>query len=135
MELGTPSWVSAAMQALNESQEYHERAAGWRWLLGIGFVDPAHAERDRFAVLDLHDGQCRAATMADRTAFEQAPFRLVATYQQWDRLLHRRADPMRCILLKGLRFEGDRLTALRYLPAAKAMVDALATIEVDIQVA
>jgi putative sterol carrier protein len=93
------------------------------------------ADRDRFGVLDLHDGQCRGAVATDRRGFEQAPFRLSAPYDRWDRLLHGRGDAMRGILLGEVRLDGDRLTGLRYLPAAKAMLDAMASVEVDMPVA
>lgn len=135
MELGTPAWLASVMEAVNTSDDYRERAAGWRWPLGLGFLDPSDHDRDRFGVLDLHDGRCRGAVATDRHGFEQAPFRLSASYRRWDRLLHGRLDAMRCILLGEARLEGDRLTALRYLPAAKAMMDAMATVEVDIPVA
>ncbi len=42
---------------------------------------------------------------------------------------------MRCLVLDRIRMEGDRLTALRYLPAAKALLDALADIEAEVPVA
>lgn len=135
MELGTPAWLAAVMQAVNTSDDYRERAAGWRWPLALGFLDPAAPDRDRFGVLDLHDGACRGAVTTDRRGFERAPFRLSATYDRWDRLLHHRLDTMRCILLGDAELEGDRLTALRYLPAAKAMMDAMATVDADIPVA
>lgn len=135
MELGTPAWLTAVVQAVNASDDYRERGAGWRWPLGLGFLDPADEGRDRFGVLDLHDGRCRGAVATDRQGFGQAQFRLSASYPRWDRVLHGRIDAMRCILLGTVRLEGDRLTALRYLPAAKALMDAMATVEADTPVA
>lgn len=134
MELGTSAWLQAAMEAINASDTYRLRGAGWRWPLGLGFRDPAEEGRDRFGVLDLHDGQCRGAVATDRRAFEQAPFRLSAPYDRWDRLLRGRGDAMRGILLGDVHLDGDRLTALRYLPAAKAMLDAMASVDVDMPV-
>lgn len=135
MELGTRTWLDAVVQAVDASDDYRHRGAGWRWPLGLGFLDPSAPDRDAFGVLDLHDGACRGAVATDRHGFEQAPFRLSATYPQWDRLLQDRRNVMRCILLGGARLEGDRLTGLRYLPAVKALIDAMATVDVDIPVA
>lgn len=135
MELGTAAWLRAVQEAINASPAYRQRAAGWRWPLGLGFLDPGDDDRDRFGVLDLHDGDCRGALPVQRRDFERAPFRLSASYERWDGLLHGRGDAMRCILLGDAALEGDRLTALRYLPATKALMDAMATIEVDLPVA
>ena len=134
MELGTAAWLHAVQAAVNASDQYRHRAAGWRWPLGLGFVDPDDEDRDRFGVLDLYDGHCRGAIAVPRRGFQQAPFRLSATYDRWDRLLHGQVDAMRCILLGDAQLDGDRLTALRYLPAAKALMDAMGTVDVDLPV-
>ncbi len=134
MELGTPTWLRAVTEAINASEAYRARAGGWRWPLGLGFLDPMGGDRDRYAVLDLHDGTCRGAAGCDRDGFERAPFRLSTSYERWDRLLHGRLDSMRCIMLGDVQFEGDRLAAVRYLPAAKAMLEAMATVEADVPV-
>lgn len=135
MELGTASWLQAVATAINASDTYRDRAAGWRWPLGIGFLDPVDHARDRYGVLDLYDGACRGAVACDRAAFDRAPFRLSAPYDRWDRLLHGHLDAMRCIALGDVTLDGDRLAALRYLPAAKAMLDAMATVDADVPVA
>ena len=129
MQLGDPAWLAAAAQAVDASEEYRRRAAGWRWPLGLGFVDA-----ERYAVLDLHDGHCAGARPVDRREFAQAPFRLSGSVEVWQRVLRGRTEPMRCILLHQLELAGDRLTALRYLPAAKAMLDAMATVDTDLAV-
>ena len=134
MELGTPPWLDAVRTAVNASDEYRDRAAGWRWPLGLAFLDGGDGDGARFAVLDLHDGVCRGADATDRQTFEDAPFRLAATLAAWDRLLHGRRDAMRCLLLGEVRLAGDRLTAMRYLPAATALLDAMATVDTDLPV-
>ena len=40
MELGSRPWLQAVMGAVNASDEYRDRAAGWRWPLALGFLDP-----------------------------------------------------------------------------------------------
>lgn len=135
MELGTASWLRSVAAAINASDTYRDRAGGWCWPLGLGFLDPVDDARARYGVLDLHDGTCRGAVACDRAGFERAPFRLSAPYDRWDQLLHGHLDAMRCILLGDVQLDGDRLTALRYLPAAKAMLDAMATVEADVPVA
>ena len=134
MELGSRPWLQAVMGAVNASAEYRDRAAGWRWPLALGFLDPGDHAHDRYVVLDLCDGECHGATVTDRHGFEQSPFRLAAPYGQWERLIHGRLDAMRCLLLGQAQLEGDRLTAVRYLPAAKAMLDAMGTVDADLPV-
>lgn len=126
MQLGDPDWLAAVARAINASDAYRRAASRWRWPLGLGFLDP-HAPR--YAVLDLQDGHCRQARTVDRRAFDHAPFRLSADVGTWHRVLEGRTEPMRCILLEDLQLEGERLTALRFLPAAKALVEAMATVD------
>lgn len=134
MELGSTSWVAAAQQAINASEVYRERAAGWQWSVGLAFLGD-EPETSHHVVLDLHDGDCRVARQVDHQAYEAADFRLAAPYARWQSLLQGRLDPMRCFVLKRIHLEGDALTAIRYLPAFKAMVDALATIDAEVPAA
>lgn len=130
MELGTSSWITAAQQAINRSDAYRDRAAEWQCSLGLAFL--GDQDRDtHHVVLHLEDGRCRSAEQVAPHAFQAATFRLSAPYERWLSLLQGRLDPMRCLVLKRVRLDGDRLTAMRYLPALKALVDALATIDAE----
>lgn len=131
MQLGSPAWLAAAARAVDASEEYRGAAVGWRWPLGLGFLDTADAH---YGVLDLHEGRCRGAREVSRREFEQAPFRLSADVAQWYRVLAGATDPMRRILLRDLEFAGERLTALRYLPAVKALLEAMGTVDTEVPV-
>lgn len=131
MQLGSPAWLAAAARAVDASEEYRRAARGWRWPLGLAFLDTTDAH---YGILDLHEGRCRGAHEVDRRGFEQAPFRLSADVAEWHRVLAGGADPMRCILLRDLEFAGERLTALRYLPAAKALLEAMGTVDTEVPV-
>lgn len=136
MELGTPAWLAAVSRVLNDSEDYRRSASGWRWPLGLAFLPGDDPDRSpRYGILDLHEGHCTDARPTDRRGFEHAPFRLSATYRGWCHVLDEGADPMRCILVRELDLAGDRLTALRYLPAAKALLHAVATIDRDVTAA
>lgn len=131
MDMGDAAWLAAACRAVNASDDYRDRAGGWRWPLGLAFLG-AGDRPSRYARLDLHEGGCRGAAAITVEDYEQLSFRLAGSYAQWKRVLEGRIDPMRCLMTRQLVLDGDKLTVLRYLPAAKALMGALAEVHNDV---
>lgn len=131
LHLGTQPWLDAYREAINASESYARAGQGWRWPLGLGFLGDTSAAT-RFAVLDLHDGSCRSAQVVDEVAFEAAPFKISASYSRWEQVMEGVLEPMRALLLKRLDCGGDTLTVIRFLPAAKAMLEAARSVDTTI---
>lgn len=131
MQLGTREWAHAVCAAVNESDAYREAAAGWRWPLSLCFEGEGDVATG-YVRFDLQDGRCRGADVCDREAFGDSPFRISGPYARWGQVLEGGVEPMKALLLRRLRLEGDLLTAMRYLPAAKALIECASGVETDV---
>lgn len=128
MELGSQEWLAAIRDAINDSEAFAQSGKAWNRPLGLRFVGRDGAPT-RCVVLDLEAGRCVEARLAGDDEFDDLPFTLSATYDRWARVLTHELDLMRCIVLNRVQFRGDRIVAMRFLPAAKALLDACAEVE------
>lgn len=131
-ELGTQAWLDAFRDAVNSSERYRETAQGWRWPVGLAFLGAADGASTRHVHLDLYEGVCRRAEVVDEDVFATATFRILGPYDRWSQILDGRLEPMKALVLKRLRLEGDLLTVLRYMPAAKALLECTCRIDTDV---
>jgi len=114
--------------AINESRDFADHGAAWDEPLGVAFVGDDDV-LTRHVVLDLHEGSCESARLVDEAEFAEIEFSLSAPYARWTRVLSHDLDLMRCIVLNRVQLRGDRITALRFLPAAKALLDACSAVD------
>lgn len=129
MQLGTSEWLLAVREAINESSAFATSGKQWKHPLGLGFVTrDGDDEVTRHVVLDLYEGRCQDARVIDAAEFDELPFALTASYERWRKILAHDLDLMRCIVLNRVEFRGDRFAALRFLPAAKALLDACSSV-------
>lgn len=128
MELGSPQWLAAVRDAINASDAFAVHGRDWNRPLGVAFVGE-DAVPTRYVVLDLDEGRCRDVRQVDEATFEDLDFALAAPYGRWLKVLSHDLDLMRCIVLNRVQVRGDRITALRFLPAAKALLDACSAVE------
>jgi len=128
VELGSSEWLDAVRGAINESRDFADHGAAWDEPLGVAFVGDDDV-LTRHVVLDLHEGSCESARLVDEAEFAEIEFSLSAPYARWTRVLSHDLDLMRCIVLNRVQLRGDRITALRFLPAAKALLDACSAVD------
>ncbi len=131
VELGTAEWLAAFCDAVNESEVYRRAAAGWRWPLALCFTAEAQAPT-RHVWLDLHEGVCRGGSVVDLDRYLTAPFRIEAPYSRWGQVIHGALEPIKGLVLRRLRLEGDLLTVFRYMPAAKALLECASAIDTEV---
>lgn len=131
MELGSREWLAAVRDAINDSEAFAQYGKAWNRPLGVRFVGRDDAPT-RCVVLDLERGGCGDARQVDDDEFDALPYTLSATYDRWARILSHELDLMRCIVLNRVQFRGDRITAMRFLPAAKALLDACSQVEAKV---
>jgi putative sterol carrier protein len=129
--LGTQPWLDAVREAINASEDYANAANDWDWPVGLAFRGEGDVPT-RLCVLDLVAGVCRDATVADEATFAAAPFRISASLDRWLEVLEGRFEPMRALVLHRLQCEGDRLTLVRHMACAKALLEAVRTVEVEV---
>lgn len=132
MELGSPEWLASIRDAINDSEAFAQSGRSWSHLLGLRFVGDGEDLPTRCVVLDLRGGRCEDARLVDEGDFDDLPYALSAPYGRWARILAHDLDLMRCIVLNRVQLRGDRITALRFLPAAKALLDACSAVDASV---
>lgn len=131
MELGSREWLTAIRDAINGSEAFAQSGRGWSQPLGLRFVGDAEGPPTRCVVLDLQAGRCEDARPVDEDTFDDLDDALSAPYDRWAKVLAHDLDLMRCIVLNRVQLRGDRITALRFLPAAKALLDACSSVDAN----
>lgn len=124
--LGTASWLSEIQDAINASDSFRDRASAWNEPLALG-LDGANGSW--FARLHLADGRCERVEVVDEEDFLDAKVRIRGPEDRWEQVLTARVDPLRCLLLHRLELVGDPLRTMKFLPAAKALLSACASVE------
>jgi putative sterol carrier protein len=120
-------WTQALKIALNNDRGYRE--AGKRWRFGsvamIIRADPKYGlERDAGVVLDVHEGECRAARFVEGDGDpEDAAFVIVGTYSRWREVIEGRLDPIKGMMEGKLKLARGHLpTIIRFVEPSRMVV-------------
>jgi putative sterol carrier protein len=123
----SPEWARAYREAINANAAY--RAAAREWTFGaVALVlraDPAIGVPEDVGIwLDLHQGDCRDAHLCSRSEAEKAPFCISGEYARWKQVMRKELDPIKGMMQKKLELRGQMTIIVRYVAAAKELVEA-----------
>lgn len=134
MRFVTEEWAQAFRAQIEASPAYRKAGAGWTHGPIVLAVRAAPALGLPTAVglwLDLSGGHCQQAKLVTMKEAERAPFCIEGEYADWKAVTQRRLDPIKAILTRKLSLRGSKLTLLRYIPAALALVDCALQVPVE----
>ncbi len=120
------AWVAAVADAINAHPGYARAAA--EWTAPLGLVVTGLPDGERVVWLDLYRGQCRAARILDAPRGAIAPHVIRGDATTWQRILTRQLDPISALVQRKLRVDGALSPLLRQIGAARALVDATASV-------
>ncbi len=122
-------WAEAYCKALNESSEYRRAGKGWVWPILFVVTDLPDDLRNMYPsnnpgfILDLYDGTCRGFKFFDDSSKADAPFVIVAKFNDWLDVIQGRESPVSALIKRKLVLrKGDMAAVLRYASAAIEMV-------------
>ena len=124
-------WAAAFREAVNTSAAY--RRAGAAWTHGavalvikaddaIGLADPVGIW------LDLHEGVCRDARVVSVEEAARAPFCISGEYARWRQVLAGELEPIAGMMQRKLEVKGHMTIIVRFVEAAKELVNAAARV-------
>jgi putative sterol carrier protein len=123
------SWSKEYCQALNDSEEYAEAAAGW----GVEFEGAmlfimgasGEIEDDITAFIDLKDGKCLGIEVLPpgQDPPREAGMTLKAPLTIWKKLAFKEMNPVQALMTGELGLEGDMQLAMKYSQAAMMLAD------------
>jgi putative sterol carrier protein len=135
LKFPSPEWTTAFKDAVNANPGYRE--AGKGWVHGkVAYVVKADprlgTDRDVAMVLDLHGGECRAASYVDGEAAQAADFVIVAEYPKWKEVLSGEVDPTKAMMQNKLKLQKGQLgTIVKFVVASKELVKSALAIDTE----
>jgi putative sterol carrier protein len=122
-ELVFPSeeWIEMYMDLLNKNDRYEDAAKTWEgdFVFEITADGEVVEEPIRF-YMDLWHGKCRAARMAEPN--DTAEFVYAGPYKNWKLLFDGKIDPIKGIMARKFKLDGDMGKVMRYTKAALELV-------------
>jgi putative sterol carrier protein len=122
-------WAKAAMDAINSSVAYEKAAA--RWEGDITFVIAALPgdKKERYIYMDLWHGKCRSAGEIDAPSEVSSAYTITAPLRVWRQVLAGELDPIRGLMSRQLRMQGNMMQVLKAPRAAVELVNSCAQVE------
>jgi putative sterol carrier protein len=128
MAIDFPSeeWTKAYKDSVNADPEY--KTAGAKWEAGaIAFVVKAEAaaglDEDTAFILDVHQGVCNEAYIADIDEAQKQPFVITGSYTQWKAVIRKELDPIKGMMQGKLKLKGNLPMIVRHVKAAQVLVE------------
>lgn len=133
MALKFPSdeWVKEAMTKVNDSPEYAKAAANWEG--DIAFIVTAIPGDSKEVVLymDLWHGVCRDAFEVGDPANHQSEFTITAPLPVWRKVLEGKLDPIRGLVSRQLKLQGNMMKIMKAPKAAVELVNSCQKVETE----
>ena len=129
MKVFSEQWAQAFAKEINVNDAHRQAASGWTWPLVLQMIS-SNSEKSVF--LDLHNGECKTAKVADQSDFNAAEFIISASKDSWQKILKKELDPMLAVMTKQLELKkGNVGTLLKYVDAAKELIKSAAEIPTE----
>lgn len=121
LEFPSAEWIEKYMELLNKNDAYEDAAKTWEgdFVFEVTADGEILKEPIRF-YLDLWHGKCREARMAG--ADDTAEFVYAGPYKNWRALFDGKIDPIKGIMARKFRLDGDMGKVMRYTKAALELV-------------
>ncbi len=127
----SPEWATLFQKALNDSPAYAQAAAAWEGYFLFEVLADAQASHGPGIYLDLAHGTCKEARFVADPTTVSPEFAFRATQENWQRLLRRELDPVKAFLGGTIKMSGNPAKIMRFIGAAKELMDTAASIPTD----
>lgn len=121
LEFPSAEWIEKYMELLNKNDAYEDAAKTWEgdFVFEVTADGEIVKEPIRF-YLDLWHGKCREARMAGPD--DKAAFVYAGPYKNWRALFDGKIDPIKGIMARKFKLDGDMGKVMRYTKAALELV-------------
>lgn len=118
-------WVNRFREAVQESPSYKQAAKTWEGDLTLVIqADPQGGiEPDLYLYMDLWHGDCRDMRLVSKEKGEKAKFVITGAYDRWKQVAKGELEPIKGMMQGKLKLKGDLPYIVRYVQAAKELVN------------
>lgn len=127
----TDEWIKAAMVKVNESNSYKEAAQSWEGDIVFIVTALPDGRKEVALYMDLWHGECRDAYEVQNVADKKAEFQIVAPLPIWRKVLEKKLDPIRGIVSRQLKLQGNMMKIMKAPKAAIELVNSCAQVDTD----
>lgn len=116
------NWLDRFAELVNASEEYEKSAHDWEG----SFIFQVYADDDKVkeplrGFVDLWHGKCRGVRVAQEN--DTADFTYSASLENWKKLFNKETGPIKGIMSRKFKLEGSLTTIMRYVGAARVLLD------------
>ncbi|MFQ5399793.1 MAG: SCP2 sterol-binding domain-containing protein [Anaerolineae bacterium] len=123
IEFATEAWIQALMAELNQSERYREAAKNWEGDFYFVINQGEGVPQDTYLYMDLWHGECRAASLVKDASEKQPAFVLSAPLAIWKKVIGKKLDPIRGLMTRQLKLEGNMMKIMKTPKAAIELVE------------
>lgn len=133
MSIPFPSneWIKAVADEVNKSKAYQEAAKTWEGDICFVINAGAGVTQDTFLYMDLWHGQCRQAYQLDEPGQVNSEFKIAAPLPTWKRVLEGQLDPIRALMGRQLKLEGNMMKVMKAPKAAIELVNCAKKVDTE----
>ena len=122
-EIFTQPWADCFRDQVNRNAGHRSAAATWEHPVALAVEPSADVPGGRRLLLDLWQGDCRAADVVDDAGSQRATFILSAPIEQWKQIFCGRSDPILALMQGRVKLlKGGMFALARNATAAKQLV-------------
>lgn len=125
----TPDWAVAFKEALNNNPAYAEAARNWEGDFYFTATGLAGKPQPVTMYADLWHGKCRNAYIVDDENAHNPAFKMTAPVGTWRKVIEKKMDPIQGLVTRQLKLQGDLVTIMRNVKAARELVNSLTRID------
>ena len=118
-------WTKALKDVINQSQAYREAAKTWEgdFFFIIEPDDTTALTEPVVLYMDLWHGECRDAyVVTDLDAHKKPEFTISAPYAVWKAVVTGQLDPIKGMMTRQLKLQGNLMKIMRSVKAANELV-------------
>jgi putative sterol carrier protein len=131
VQFGSPEWVQALHDELNNSQAYEEAAKNWEGDFNF-VVEPEGPVTDTtYLYMDLWHGKCRSAYVLTDPKEKNPAFIMSGKYGKWKKVVMAQLDPIQALMTGQLKLKGPMPMIMKNVKAAQEIVRACTRIDTE----
>ena len=127
----TDEWIKAAMVEVNNSEKYREAAKSWEGDITFAVMAVPGKDKGVFLYMDLWHGDCREAYEIADLATKKSEFVITAPLPVWRKVIEGQIDPIRGIVSRQLKMQGNMMKVLKAPKAAVELVNACQNVDTE----
>ena len=128
MKIFSEEWIKDYYEKLSSNKTFKQAADDWYIKLVLTIDD----EENKNVFLDLQNGECKSARIANNTDIENADYIITASKDSWKKILNNELDPMLAVMTKKLELKkGNVGSLLKYIDAAKELLKSASQVNTE----